>query len=114
MRLNLIPEVFDPTTGCYIEATKYFDEEDERQKDEVHAQMRKLKPSERARNSGFAPCAKSRFILPEGWDDPGGAPTSSISLTHLAALTKPAVCSTRRLFAGSNIMGPRKARCIAT
>lgn len=42
MRPNLIPEVFVPQTGLYIKADAYFDEQDERQKDLVHAQRREL------------------------------------------------------------------------
>jgi competence CoiA-like predicted nuclease len=42
MRLNLIPEVFDPATGGFIAAAEYFDEEDEHQKDVIHIQRREL------------------------------------------------------------------------
>lgn len=42
MRPNLIPEVFVPETGCFINAAEYFDDQDERQKDEVHASRREL------------------------------------------------------------------------
>lgn len=42
MKLNLIPEVFVPETGCFIKAATYFDDQDDRQKDEVHTKRREL------------------------------------------------------------------------
>lgn len=42
LRSNLIPEVFVPETGCFIKAAEYFDGQDERHVDEVHAKRREL------------------------------------------------------------------------
>lgn len=42
MRSNLIPEIFVPETGCLITAAEYFDDQDDRHVDEVHAKRREL------------------------------------------------------------------------